>query len=69
MGTNKISEITAIKIIHLLESDPRPLAQIARDEKISLNILYDINRCKTWKHLHNYNSNIRNEYRKEGDAK
>lgn len=69
LGTNKITEITAIKIIHLLESDPRSLAQIARDENISLNILYDINRCKTWKHLHNYNSNIRNEYRKEGDAK
>lgn len=69
LGTNKITESEAIKIIYLLEHDTRSLAQLSRDEDISLNILYDINRCKTWKHLHNYKSNIRKEYRKEGDAK
>ena len=68
LGTNKITENEAKKIIHLLESDNRSLAQLSRDENISLNILYDINRCKTWKHLHNYSKNIRNEYRKRGDA-
>ena len=62
-GTNKISEDEAKSIIYLLEQDSRSLAQISRDENISLNILYDINRCKTWKHLHNYKHNIRKEYK------
>lgn len=69
LGTNKITEKEAKYIISLLEEDNRSLAQISRDENISLNILYDINRCKTWKHLHNYQKNIRNEFRKVGDAK
>lgn len=68
LGTNKITEEEALHIIELLKYDKRPLAQISRDENLSLNIIYDINRCKTWKHLHNYKSNIRNEFRKEGDA-
>lgn len=68
LGTNKISEQQALHIIELLKKDRRSLAQISRDENISLNIIYDINRCKTWKHLHNYKINIRNEYRKVGDA-
>lgn len=63
LGTNKISENKAKTIIKLLEQDPRTLAQISRDENISLNILHDINRCKTWKYLHNYKYNIRNEYK------
>ena len=62
-GTNKITENEAKNIIHFLEQDKRSLAQISRDENISLNILYDINRCKTWKHLHNYEHNIRKEYK------
>lgn len=62
-GTNKITESEAKNIIKMLESDKRSLAQISRDENISLNILYDINRCRTWKHLHNYNKNIRNEFK------
>lgn len=64
LGTNKISEEEAKYIISLLEKDKRSLAQISRDENISLNILYDINRCKTWKYLHNYKNNIRNEFKK-----
>lgn len=67
--TSKITEKQAITIINLLKTDSRSLAQIARDEKISLNIIYDINRCKTWKYLHKFKKNIRNEYRKESDAK
>lgn len=62
-GINKISEEEAKNIIQLLEQDPRSLAQISRDKNISLNILYDINRCRTWKHLHNYKHNVRNEYK------
>lgn len=69
LGTNKITEKEALHIIELLKYDKRSLAQISRDENLSLNIIYDINRCKTWKHLHNYKTNIRSEFRKEGDAK
>lgn len=47
----------------MLEKDSRSQAQIARDEHISENIIRDINRCKTWKHLHNYQKNIRKEYK------
>lgn len=63
LGTNKITESEALHIIELLEKDPRSLAQISREDNISLNILYDINRCKTWKHLHQYSNNIRKEYK------
>lgn len=63
LGTNKITEQDALHIIKLLETDSRSLAKISREENISLNILYDINRCKTWKHLHNYVKNIRQEYK------
>ena len=65
MVTNKITEQQALYIIELLKKDKRSLAQISRDENISLNIIYDINRCKTWKYLHSYKNNIRNEYKKE----
>lgn len=65
LGTNKISEQQAKIIINLLKYDSRSIAQLSRELDISLNILYDINRCKTWKYLHNYKSNIRNEARKE----
>lgn len=69
LGTNKISEEQAKYIVFLLEKDPRSLAQISRDENISLNIIYDINRCKTWNYLHSYSNNIRKEYNERGDAK
>ena len=62
-GTNKITEEQAKSIINLLEKDNRSISQISKDENISLSILYDINRCRTWKYLHNYKNNIRNEYR------
>ena len=66
--TVKITEEKAKRIIKLLEIDERSLAQLSRDENISLNILYDINRCRTWKYLHKYQKNIRNEYReRRGD--
>lgn len=66
-ATAKITEELALKIIDLLQTDNRSLAQLSRDFGISLNIIYDINRCRTWKYLHNYNKNIRNEYKKRGD--
>lgn len=61
----KITETQALEIINLLKYDNRSLAQLSRELDISLNILYDINRCRTWKHLHNYKKNVRNEARKE----
>lgn len=61
--TSKMKEKEIIKIIEMLEKDPRSIAQLSRDLQISIDILYDINRCRTWKYLHNYKKNIRNEYR------
>lgn len=63
---SKISQLEAKNIIQLLQHDNRSLAQLARELDISLNILYDINRCKTWNYLHHYSKNIRNEARKVG---
>ena len=63
--SSKITENQAIEIINLLKYDNRSLAQLSRELDISLNILYDINRCRTWKFLHNYKKNVRNEARKE----
>lgn len=64
LGTNKINEKQALEIINLLKYDSRSIAQLARDLNISVNILHDINRCRTWRFLHNYKNNIRNESRK-----
>ncbi len=65
LGTNKISELQALHIIELLKYDSRSMAQLARDENISVYIITDINRCKTWKYLHDYKHNIRKESAKE----
>lgn len=64
-GSAKITESQALKIIELLKYDNRPLTKLSQELDISLNILYDINRCRTWRHLHNYQKNVRNEARKE----
>ena len=66
MGTNIITEEQAKQVIKALEDNKVSQAQISRDLNISLNIVYDINRCRTWKYLHNYKKNIRNEYNKGG---
>lgn len=61
-GTSKINEDTALKIIETLSSSQfKSLAQTSRDFNVSIDIVSDINRCKTWKHLHNYTKNIRDE--------
>lgn len=62
-GCNVISEDTAKNIIKDIESSSDPLAAIARKYNVKTSLIYDINRCKTWKHLHNYKKNIRNEYK------
>lgn len=71
-GTNKITEKQALYIINLLEHDNRSMNRIAKEENFSYDIVIDINRCRTWKYLHNYKSNIRKEYKERynqgGDA-
>ena len=68
-GTATISENLAKAIIEDIKHSKLSLAAIARQYNIKDSLVYDINRCRTWKHLHNYKNNIRNEFRKEGDAK
>jgi predicted DNA-binding protein YlxM (UPF0122 family) len=68
-GTSTITEETAGKIIEDIKYSNLSLAAIARQYKVKDSLVYDINRCRTWKHLHNYNKNIRNEFRKGGDVK
>lgn len=68
-GTAIITEEKALDIIEDIKRSTLSLAAIARKYEIKDSMVYDINRCRTWKHLHNYKINIRNEHRKEGDAK
>ena len=63
--SSKITTEQALKIIEELKQTQKSLVQISKDSNISLNIVYDINRCRTWKHLHNYKYNIRQEYKSE----
>ena len=60
--TSKISESIALSIIEALSSENfKSLAQISRDFQVSVNIITDINRCRTWKYLHSFKENIRDE--------
>lgn len=63
MGSSsaKITEDQAKQVIKLLETTTLSKPQIAKQLNISLYIIEDISRCKTWKHLHNYIKNIRKE--------
>lgn len=64
-----INEDIAEKIINDIKYSKLPLAAIARKYNIKDSLIYDINRCRTWKHLHDFKNNICNEFRKESDAK
>lgn len=68
-STAIITEGIAENIIEDIKKSTLSLVAIARKYGIKDSMVYDINRCRTWKHLHNYKTNIRNEHRKEGDAK
>lgn len=68
-GTAVITEEVAKKIIEDIKFSNLSLVAIGRKYKVKDSLIYDINRCRTWKHLHNYSKNIRNECRKVGDAK
>lgn len=62
--TSKITEEIALSIIKTLSSENFiSLAQTSRDLNVSIDIVTDINRCRTGKYLHSYNKNIRDEAR------
>ena len=61
----KISEETAKAIIESLKYSSLSCPKIAEKFGVSIYIVEDIKRCKTWKYLHEYKNNIRAEYQKE----
>lgn len=63
-----INEKIAIEIINEIKYTNISLAAIARKYGVKDSLIYDINRCKTWKHLHNFNKNIRKEFKERGDV-
>ena len=60
----KITEDKAKEIIKLLEQTTLSAPQIAAQLNVSLYIVEDIKRCRTWKYLHKYSYNIREEYKR-----
>lgn len=68
-GTATISEQTAIDIIEDIKFSKDSLAGIARKYNLKDSFVYDINRCRTWKYLHEFKNNIRSEFRKGGGYK
>lgn len=67
-GTAKLKEEIVKKIIEDIKFSKLSLVEISKKYQVKDSLIYDINRCRTWKHLHNYKNNIRNEFRKDGDA-
>lgn len=61
--TSKITEEKARQIIYKLERESTSCPKIAESLGVSLYIVEDIKRCRTWTYLHNYKKNIRKEYR------
>ena len=64
--SSTITEDEVISIINEIKHSNKTLAEIARKFNVKGSLVYDINRCRTWKYLHNYHKNIRNEYREKG---
>lgn len=57
----KLTEEDVQQIIILLEEHKLNNGQIAELFNVHRNTIDNINRCKTWAHIHNYKENIRNE--------
>ena len=55
----------AKNIINQIINTNQSLASIARNFGVKDSLVYDINRCRTWKYLHNYQHNIRKESKLE----
>lgn len=68
-STATITTDIAKSIINLIINSNQSLASIARQFNINDSIVYDINRCRTWKHLHHYQRNIRQESKLEKNKK
>ena len=62
-NNTRASEDQAKYIIQLLEQTSLTQDEIALKTNTSRDIVNHINRCSTWKHLHNYKKNIRKEYK------
>ena len=60
----KLSVQEVYKIIELLGTTDLSYTDIGRMFSVSQQTISSINRCKTWKELHSYKSNIREEMRK-----
>lgn len=68
-ATAIITNDMAKNIINQIVNTNQSLASIARQFNIKNSIVYDINRCRTWKHLHHYQHNIRKESKLEKEIK
>ena len=66
--SSKFSEDLILKIINDIKYTNNSLASIARKYSVKDSLVYDINSCKTWTHLHSYKNNIRKEFKEGGDA-
>lgn len=56
----KLTEDEVRQIVILLEEHKLNNGQIAQLFRVHRNTIDDINRCKTWCHVHDYKNNIRN---------
>jgi group I intron endonuclease len=61
----KLNEQQVKEIIELLEKTDYSQTEIAKKYGVHSNTINFINRCITWKYLHNYKNNIRTEYKNE----
>lgn len=68
-ATAVITTEIAKTIIDQIINTNNTLASIARNFKVKDSLVYDINRCRTWTHLHNYKHNIRKEHKLEKEIK
>lgn len=69
-GSNTVlTENIAKQIIEDIKYSKDSLAGIAREYKLNESAVYDINRCRTWKYLHNFKHNIRREFKEGSDDK
>ena len=60
-GSNKITQLQAEEVIGLLINTELSCPKIAKQTQVSLDTVYDINRCRTWRFLHHYTKNVRRE--------
>lgn len=58
-------EEVILRIINLLSETNKTQAEIAEECGVHYNTVSNINRCKSWTHLHCFHSNIRQEARKK----